>query len=134
MVQNMDSSEEDEGEEQQSSDNNESDSDNEMASTQKKSRKGKKPAAKNVASNIVLNTSSQLLEQVTQQANTQDTLYGKEKNPFCLKTYVLIYKHVDKALIPANNMDDIASGWVKEYKSNQMRALRNLINFVIRVS
>jgi hypothetical protein len=41
---------------------------------------------------------------------------------------------IDKALVPEISMDDVAAGWVKQYKSDQKTALRNLINFVIRVS
>lgn len=87
----MDSSEEEEDEIQSS--DNESDSDNDLSSTQKKGKKAKKTKGKkNVASDIVLNTSSQLLEQVTQQTNSQDTLYGKT-NTCAINNNVLILKY-----------------------------------------
>jgi hypothetical protein len=41
---------------------------------------------------------------------------------------------LDKALVPEISIDEVVEGWVKQYKSDQQTALRNLINFVIRVS
>lgn len=40
---------------------------------------------------------------------------------------------VEKALIPEIDMEEVAEAWVKQYKTNQIVALRELINFVIRV-
>lgn len=37
-------------------------------------------------------------------------------------------------MTPESSMDDIAKEWIKQYKENNMAALKDLINFLIRVS
>jgi hypothetical protein len=78
IVQNDDSSEEDGEEDELNSSDNDSESENEMGSSKRKTATRKR--ARKAPTNVILNTSSQLLEQVSQATSTQDTLYGNCKN------------------------------------------------------
>ncbi|KAI7907039.1 uncharacterized protein BX663DRAFT_548130 [Cokeromyces recurvatus] len=110
----QDESSEEEDELNPSENESESEYETSTQQTSKKVSRRKRANTKNVASNIVLNTSSQLLEQVSQNL-TQASLY-------------------DKALIPECSIDEVVEGWVKQYKVSQAAALKDLINFVIRSS
>ncbi|KAI8387466.1 hypothetical protein BD560DRAFT_382586 [Blakeslea trispora] len=104
ITQNDASSDEDELE-------TDSESEDELPTNKKKTaRKGK---SKKVATNVVLSSNSQLLEQISDTLATQDSLF-------------------DKAMLPDSSMDDIVTEWIEEYKVNQRHALKHLINFVIR--
>jgi hypothetical protein len=84
--QRMDNSSDDEEEEvdELNSSDNDSEADSDVEnSTRKSKKKSASKKRKGVAANIVLETSSQLLEQVDESApNTQTSLYGKKKS-FC---------------------------------------------------
>ncbi|KAI8059065.1 uncharacterized protein B0P05DRAFT_558941 [Gilbertella persicaria] len=114
IIQNDDSSEEEAEEDELNSSEGESDSENEMQT--KKRKPTRRAKGKNVASNVVVSSSSRLLEQVNDSSpNTQNSLY-------------------EMALSPESSMDDIVTEWTKKYESNQRNALKDLINFVIRSS
>lgn len=79
----MQESSDEEDELKSSASESESDSDSELGTKKKKTTRRKLTAS------TVLNTSSQLLEQVDENTlNTQNSLYGKKKN--CLS-----YKHIN---------------------------------------
>lgn len=124
-----------------SSDNNsEADIDVEMNTRNRKSATRKK--RNNATVNTVLETSSQLLEQVDESTqSTQPSLYGKKerrkKKDYCVVYHNAHTKHftlLDQAIIPENDMEKVAQKWVKQYKRDKSSALKDLINFVIRVS
>ncbi|CAO0794439.1 unnamed protein product [Mucor circinelloides] len=111
-----DSSEDENEEDELNSSDSDSDSDHDRRANKSKRKPAatRKKAAKTIPS-AFLNNSSQLLIPVTQDPSTQDSLY-------------------EKALIPEIDMEEVAEAWVKQYKTNQLVALRELINFVIRSS
>lgn len=112
-----------------------SDSDSEVNHKKKKATANRRKTA--AASNTVFATSSQLLEQVDQSSlSTQTSLYGKFLLLFfCiqLRNSICLCLFVDSAVLPENHMDVIAKDWIKDYKKNNKAALKDLINFVIRV-
>ncbi|OBZ86050.1 Cohesin subunit SA-1 [Choanephora cucurbitarum] len=105
IVENDESSDEDELE-------SDSDSEDELPTKNKKTtnRRGK---GKKVATNVVLSSNSQLLEQISDTLVTQDSLF-------------------DRAMLPETSIDDIVTEWAQDYQTNQRNALKSLINFVIR--
>ena len=138
IIERDSSQDEDEEEDELNSSDSDSDSDHDTRTTKSK----RKPAAANrrkatkTVPSAFLNNSSQLLIPVTQDPSTQDSLYGKCHLLATVSMYVktdLVCPTIEKALIPEIDMEDVAEAWVKQYKTHQLAALRDLINLVIRV-
>jgi hypothetical protein len=95
--------------------------------------KGKKTATR-----VDLDQNSQLLEEITEESVSNEDIFGKQvklqSRMRSIDTFFLFYIYIANIVSEEDSIEDIVQRWVKKYqKSSKVEALKDLINFIIRV-